>query len=89
MPKSNNKRTCVRTTKILHWTPDNWNARSKGDTGEYLKVIPLKLFYYQMLENGLRDCHIVKVNFCYLWSCCLVNELQLRDVGLEFQETMC
>ena len=39
-----------------------------------------------MLENGLRDCHIVKVNFCYLCSRCLVNELQLRDVGLEFQK---
>ena len=30
MPKSNNKQTCVRTTKTLHWTPDNWNARSKA-----------------------------------------------------------
>ena len=44
---------------------------------------------FPLLENGLRDCHIVKVNFCYLCSRCLVNELQLRDVGLEFQETMC
>ena len=41
-----------------------------------------------MLENGLSDCHAVKVNFCYLCSRCLVNKLQLRDVSLELQETM-
>ena len=42
MPKSNNQKTCVRTTKILHWTPDNWNARLKGEAGEYLKRSPPK-----------------------------------------------
>ena len=37
-------------------------------------IIGLIFYLYLpvLLENGLRDCHIVKVNFCYLCSRCLI-----------------